>query len=138
MTEKVEGLLSPYRVLDLSDEKGQFCGKLMGDMGADVIKIERPGGDAARNIGPYYKDEIDPEKSLYWFSMNTSKRGITLDIEKPEGADIFKKLAEKADFIIESFQPGYMDSLGLGYSDLEKLNPGIILVSVTPFGPTGH
>ena len=137
MTEKVEGLLSPYRVLDLSDEKGQFCGKLMGDMGADVIKIERPGGDATRNIGPYYKDEIDPEKSLYWFSMNTSKRGITLDIEKPEGADIFKKLAEKADFIIESFQPGYMDSLGLGYSDLEKLNPGIILVSITPFGQTG-
>ncbi len=137
MTENAEGLLSPYRVLDLTDEKGLFCGKLMGDMGADVIKIERPGGDSARNIGPFYHDEVDPEKSLYWFVMNTSKRGITLDIDKPEGLEIFKRLAETADFIIESFPPGYMDKLGVGYTDLEKLNPGIILVSIAPFGQTG-
>ncbi|MBW2090796.1 MAG: CoA transferase [Deltaproteobacteria bacterium] len=137
MTENVDGMLSPYRVLDLADEKGSFCGKLMGDMGADVIKIEKPGGDSARNIGPFYHDEADPEKSLYWYSMNTSKRGITLDIDKPEGADIFKKLVATADFVVESFPPGHMDKLGLGYSDLEKLNPGIIMVSVTPFGQTG-
>lgn len=137
MTENAEGLLSPYRVLDLTDEKGLFCGKLMGDMGADVIKIERPGGDSARNIGPFYHDEVDPEKSLYWFVMNTSKRGITLDIDKPEGLEIFKRLAETADFIIESFPPGYMDKLGVSYTDLEKLNPGIILVSIAPFGQTG-
>jgi len=137
MTENVDGMLSPYRVLDLADEKGSFCGKLMGDMGADVIKIEKPGGDSARNIGPFYHDEVDPEKSLYWYSMNTSKRGITLDIDKPEGADIFKKLVATADFVVESFPPGHMDKLGLGYSDLEKLNPGIIMVSVTPFGQTG-
>lgn len=137
MTEKTEGLLSPYRVLDLCDEKGLFCGKLLGDMGADVIKIEVPGGDAVRNKGPFYKDEVDPEKSLYWFSLNTSKRGITLDITKPEGKDIFKRLVKTADFVIESFHPGYMAGLGLGYADLEKINPGVIVVSITPFGQTG-
>ena len=137
MTDNNEGLLNPYRVLDLTDEKGFFCGKLLGDMDADVIKIEKPGGDQARNIGPFYKDEVDPEKSLYWFANNTSKRGITLDIEKPEGLELFKKLAKTADFILESYSPGYMESLGLGYSDLEKINPGVILVSITPFGQTG-
>ena len=83
MTAKA--MLSPYRVLDLTDEKGFFCGKLMGDMGADVIKVEPPGGSSDRNIGPFYHDQSDPEKSLYWFAMNTSKRGITLDIEKTGG-----------------------------------------------------
>ncbi|MFC2034468.1 CaiB/BaiF CoA transferase family protein [Chloroflexota bacterium] len=135
--EKQEGALSPYRVLDLTDEKGLLCGKLMGDMGADVIKVERPGGDPARNIGPFYHDEPDPEKSLFWFALNTSKRGITLDIETIDGNELFRNLVETADFVIESFPPGYMDSLGLGYSDLEKINPGIIMVSITPFGQTG-
>lgn len=137
MEQKEEGMLTPYRVLDLTDEKGMMCGKLLGDLGADVIKIEKPGGESARNIGPFYHDEVDPEKSLYWFAMNTSKRGITLDIEKAEGRKIFKKLVKTADFVVESFPPGYMDKLGLGYSDLEKLNPGIIMVSITPFGQTG-
>ncbi|MFC1977205.1 CaiB/BaiF CoA transferase family protein [Chloroflexota bacterium] len=135
--ENTEGMLSPYRVLDLTDEKGLLCGKLLGDLGADVIKVERPGGDPARNIGPFYHDEPDPEKSLFWFAFNTSKRGITLDIETAEGQETFKKLVETADFIIESFPPGYMDKLGLGYSSMEKLNPGIIMVSITPFGQTG-
>ncbi|MBI3040846.1 MAG: CoA transferase, partial [Chloroflexi bacterium] len=76
--KKTEGMLSPYRVLDLTDEKGFLCGKLLGDLGADVIKVERPGGDPARKIGPFYHDEADPEKSLFWFAFNTSKRGITL------------------------------------------------------------
>ncbi|MFC1966165.1 CaiB/BaiF CoA transferase family protein [Chloroflexota bacterium] len=130
-------MLSPYRVLDLTDEKGLLCGKLLGDLGADVIKIERPGGDPARNIGPFYHDEPDPEKSLFWFAFNTSKRGITLDIETTEGQEVFNRLVKSADFVIESFPPGYMGKLGLGYSDLEKVNPGIIMVSITPFGQTG-
>ena len=135
--EKTEGMLSPYRVLDLTDEKGLLCAKLLGDLGADVIKIEKLGGDAARNLGPFYRDEVNPEKSLFWFAFNTSKRGITLDIEKPEGQEIFKKLVKGADFVIESYSPGYLDKLGLGYTDLENINPGIILVSITPFGQTG-
>jgi len=135
--EKVEGMLSPYRVLDLSDEKGLLCGKLLGDLGADVIKVEKPGGDAAREIGPFYHDEIDREKSLFWFAFNTSKRGITLDIEKAEGREILKRLVKGVDFVIESFPPGYLDRLGLGYADLEKVNPGVIMVSITPFGQSG-
>ncbi len=135
--EKTDDMLSPYRVLDLTDEKGQLGGKLLGDLGADVIKVEKPDGDPSRNLGPFYHDEVDPEKSLQWFAFNTSKRGITLDIEKPEGQELFRKLAKSADFVIESFPPGYMDSLGLGYSDLEKVNPGIIMIAITPFGQTG-
>lgn len=130
-------MLSPYRVLDLTDEKGLLCGKLLGDLGADVIKIEKPGGDSARNLGPFYHDEADPEKSLFWWAFNTSKRGVTLDIELADGQDIFRRLVKGADFVIESFPPGYMDKLGLGYSALEKINPGVILVSITPFGQTG-
>ena len=136
-SEKAEGMLSPYRVLDLADEKGILCGKLLGDLGADVIKIERPGGDLARNLGPFYHDEPDPENSLFWFAFNTSKRGITLDINTVSGQGIFKRLVKSADFVIESFSPGHLERLGLGYSALEKVNPKIIMVSITPFGQTG-
>ncbi len=137
MAQNPEGMLSPYRALDLAGEKGLLCGKILGDLGADVIKIERPGGDPARSIGPFYHDEPHPEKSLFWFAFNTSKRGITLNIETTDGREIFERLVKTADFVIESFSPGYLDRLGLGYSDLEKINPGIILVSITPFGQTG-
>jgi benzylsuccinate CoA-transferase BbsE subunit len=136
-TENAEGMLSPYRVLDLTDEKGLMCGRVMGDLGADVIKIERPGGDAARNLGPFYHDEPDPEKSLFWFAFNANKRGITLDIETADGKEIFKKLVKTTDVVVESFPPGHMEDIGLGYSALDKIKPGIILVSITPFGQTG-
>jgi len=135
--EQEELALDPYRVLDLSDEKGLLCGKILGDLGADVIKIERPGGDPARKIGPFYKDTPDPEKSLYWFAYNTNKRGITLNIETTEGKKLFKRMVEKADFLIESFPVGYMDELSLGYSALSKINPGIIMISISHFGQTG-
>ena len=139
MTGKLntESMLSPYRVLDLADEKGLLCGKILGDLGADVIKIEKSGGDAARNLGPFYKDEVHPEKSLFWFALNTSKRSITLNIDTADGKEIFKKLLKNTDFVIETFSPGYLESLGLGYRELEKINPGVIMVSITPFGQTG-
>ncbi|MBN2074325.1 MAG: CoA transferase [Dehalococcoidales bacterium] len=139
MTERdnVSGMLSPYRALDLTDEKGLLCGKILGELGVDVIKIEKPGGDSSRNIGPYYHDEIDPEKSLYWFSYNTGKRGITLDIETDTGREIFKELVKTADIVIDSFPPGHMKELGLDYGELEKVNPEIIVASITPYGQTG-
>jgi len=138
VTEQHEdSLLGGYRVLDLADEKGLLCGKILGDLGADVIKIERPGGDPARSIGPFYKDIPDPEKSLYWMFCNTSKIGITLNIETADGREIFKKLVKGADIVVESFDPGYMAGLGLAYAELEKINPGIIMTSITPFGQTG-
>ncbi|MBI4619370.1 MAG: CoA transferase [Desulfobacterales bacterium] len=129
--------LTPYRVLDLTDEKGYFCGKVLGDFGADVIKIERPGGDPSRNKGPFYHNIPHPERSLSWFACNINKRSITLNIESLDGQEIFKRLVKNAHFIVESFPPGYMEKVGLDYTELEKLNPRIILVSITPFGQTG-
>lgn len=136
-TQKTKSILGSYRVLDLTDEKGLLCGKILGDLGADVIKVEKPGGDAARSIGPFYKDIPHPEKSLYWFAFNLNKRSITLDIETADGAEIFKRLVKTADIVVESYQPGYLDGLGLGYIALKEINPQIILTSITPFGQTG-
>ena len=130
-------VLAPYRVLDLAGEAGLFCGKVLGDYGADVIKIEPPRGDPSRRVGPFFHDEPDTQKSLFWFAYNTSKRGVTLNLETADGREVFRKLVKTADFVIETFAPGCLDRLGLGYSDLEKINPGIILVSITPFGQTG-
>ena len=133
----MEGFLEGYRILDLTDEKGHLCGRILGDMAADVIKIEPPGGDPSRNTGPFYHDEPDPEKSLNWFYANANKRGITLDLKTVDGRQVFEELAKSADLIIESFHPGYMADLGLDYSSLAKIKPDIILTSITPFGQTG-
>ena len=129
--------LGDLRVLDLAGPLGLYCTKQLADLGADVIKIEPPGGDPARAIGPFYHGEANPEKSLYWFHFNTNKKSITLNLESPEGKKILKKLVKGADIMVESFPPGYLDSLGLGYSALKKLNPGLIMTSITPFGQTG-
>lgn len=133
----MDSFLAPYRVLDLTDAKGFLCGKVLGDLGADVIKIERPGGEPDRNIGPFYHDIPDPQKSLHWFAYNTSKRSITLNVDTTEGREIFNRLAEKADFVLESFPPGHLTGLGLDYPALSELNPRIIVTSITPFGQTG-
>jgi crotonobetainyl-CoA:carnitine CoA-transferase CaiB-like acyl-CoA transferase len=132
-----QGFLSAYRVLDLTDEKGFFCGKMLAELGADVLMIEPPGGSPARNIGPFYQNVAHPEKSLLWLAYNIGKRGITLNIETHKGQELFRQLARSADVIIESFPPGHMERLGLDYPKLNKLNPRIILVSITPFGQTG-
>lgn len=132
-----EEMLAPYRVLDLTDEKGFLCGKILADLGADVIKVEKPGGDSSRNVKPFYHDIPHPEKSLYWFAYNLNKRSITLNIETADGKEILKRLVKTADFIVESFPVGYIDKLGLGYSALSGVNPSIVLTSITPFGQQG-
>jgi benzylsuccinate CoA-transferase BbsE subunit len=130
-------LLDSFRVLDLTDHKGYFCGKILAELGADVIKIEKPGGDPARQLGPFYKNIPDPEKSLHWFAYNLNKRGITLDIETEDGRSLFKRLVQSSHFVIESFPVGYLDEMGLGYAGLSAINPRIIVTSITPFGRTG-
>lgn len=132
-----EGMLAPYRVLDLTGEQGQACGKLLADLGADVIKIEPPGGDASRRRGPFVGDDPDPEKSLFWFAFNTDKRSLVLDLEELVGRERVLELARQTDFILESFAPGYLDRLGLGFDALRRANPKLILVSITPFGQSG-
>lgn len=124
-------------MLDLTDDQCSYCGKVLGDLGADVIKIEPPCGDPARNTGPFHKDIPHPERSLYWWSNNTSKRGITLNIETADGREILRKLARNADIFLESFQPGYLDDLDLGYPELSTINPGLVMTSITAFGQTG-
>lgn len=129
--------LSGFRALDLTDEKGLECGKVLADMGMDVIQIEPPGGSSARNIGPFYKETPHPEKSLFWFAFNLNKRGITLDITRADGRNIFLSLVKGADIIIESFPVGFMEDLGLSYEALCRVNPKIIMASISGFGQTG-
>ena len=130
-------MLKGCRALDLTDEKGFLCGKILADLGTDVIKIEKPGGDKSREIGPFWHDVSDPEKSLCWLAYNSNKRGITLNMTVDDGQKLFKSLVKNSDFVLESFHPGYLDSLDLGFPTLRKINPGIILVSITPFGQSG-
>lgn len=130
-------LLSPYRVLDLCDDQGMFAGKILADMGADVIKIEKPGGDPVRKRGPFYKDISDPEKSLFWFAYNNGKRGVTVDMTTGKGGDLFKKLVKTADVLVESFPAGYLEEIGLGYAKLSEINNQLVMASISPFGQTG-
>jgi crotonobetainyl-CoA:carnitine CoA-transferase CaiB-like acyl-CoA transferase len=130
-------LLGGTRVLDMTDEQGQYCGKLLAEYGADVIKIEPPGGDPSRRIGPFRGDVIDPEQSLLWLALNTSKRGVTLSLDAAEGRELFTKLVRTTDFVIESFEPGSLAERELAYRDLARINPRLVMTSITPFGQTG-
>ena len=129
--------LAGLRILDLTDLKGAMCTKLFGDMGADVIKIEPPGGDAARRIGPFLDDQPHLERSLLFWFYNTSKRGVTLDLNQRAGQELAQQLAAKADVLVESAAPGTLARLGLGYDELKQLNPNLVFTSITPFGQTG-
>ena len=130
-------LLEGIQILDLADEKASFCTKLLADMGASVIKVERPGGDLSREIGPFLGNCPHPERSLFFLHHNTNKLGITLSLEHSEGKKIFCKLADRADVVVESFSPGYLKDLGLSFEILIRTNPKLILVSVTGFGQDG-
>jgi crotonobetainyl-CoA:carnitine CoA-transferase CaiB-like acyl-CoA transferase len=132
-------LLSAYRVLDISGPLGFLTGKILADLGADVIKIEPPGGDPSRDWPPFREDRaagVTPE-SLFWVALNANKRGITLDLASDGGRYVFGELSRTADFIIETFAPGYLASNGLGYETLRRENPRLILVSITPYGQHG-
>jgi crotonobetainyl-CoA:carnitine CoA-transferase CaiB-like acyl-CoA transferase len=131
------GMLSPYRVLDLTDERGILCGKILADLGADIIQIEPPGGSSARQVGPFYHDEAHPERSLFWWAYAANKRSITLNLATNDGRALLKRLVPSAHFLIESFEPGYSAGLGLGYEALAALNPALIVISITPFGQDG-
>lgn len=129
--------LESVKVLDVADERGQFCAKLLADMGADVVKVEPPGGDPSRDIGPFLQDIHHPDKSLSFWYQNTNKRGITLNLRREKGREIFLKLACAADIVVESFPPGYLHKLDLGYEILKVHNPSLIMTSITDFGQTG-
>ena len=129
--------LASYRVLDLTEEHGALCSRLLGDMGADVVKIERPEGDPSRRIGPFFHDDPHPERSLSWWAFNANKRSATLRLNTADGQALLRDLIATSDFLVESFSIGYLDDLGLGYADIERINPSIIVTSITPHGPDG-
>jgi crotonobetainyl-CoA:carnitine CoA-transferase CaiB-like acyl-CoA transferase len=130
-------VLDGFRILDLSDERGWLAGKILGDLGADVIKVEPPSGDLGRRVGPFLGDVEDPERSLRWLALNTSKRGVTLDLETTEGRDRFRELVATADAVLESATPGHLETLGIGYESLRREHPELVYCALTPFGQTG-
>jgi len=131
--------LSVLRVLDLSEGvAGAFCTKLLAGFGADVIKIERPGGgDPLRRHGPFVDDLPHGEKGALFLYLNTGKKSITLDIAQRSGALILRRLVEEAEVVVESFPPRWLTELGLGYESVARIKPRLVMTSITPFGQDG-
>ena len=133
-----EAALEGVKVLDLTHYiAGPYCTKLLADFGADVVKVERPDGDAARRIPPFFHDEADSEKSLLFLYLNTNKRSVTLNLKARRGRQMLIDLARDSDVLVESFSPRVMPSLGLDYQVLRDVNPSLVMVSISNFGQTG-
>ncbi len=131
--------LGGIKVLDLTQYiAGPYCTRLLAGFGADVVKVEAPGkGDPTRLVGPFLGGEPGPERSGLFLYLNNGKQGVTLDLKSPAGSEAFRELVRGADVVIESFRPGVMDKLGLGYESLKGINPGLVMTSVSNFGQTG-
>ncbi len=138
-TTKAQPPLEDVRVLDVTHHiAGPYCTKLLADYGAEVIKVERPScGDAARRVGPFLHDSPHLERSGLFLHLNTNKKSVTLDLGTATGARLFKELATQADIVVENFRPGVMWRFGLSYEELSKVNPDLIMVSISNFGQSG-
>lgn len=133
-----QGALEGLRVVELGQMvSAPYCAKLFSDFGADVIKVEPPTGDIARRWGPFPDDEPHPERSGLFAILNTNKRGVTLDLDEREAREMFLRLIESADVLIENNAPALMERRGLDYASLEAVNPELVMISITPFGQTG-
>lgn len=138
MSRERESTLAGLRVLDLSDGvAGGYCCKLLADYGADVIKVEPPSGDPTRRHGPFPEDRPHREAGALWLYLATNKRSVTLDIAQATGQRLFRRLVEDANVVVESFPPGHLDSLGLGFEALKSIKRRIVVVSITPYGRSG-
>ena len=131
--------LKGVRVLDISEGiAGPCCTRFLGGYGAEVIKVEKPGeGDKSRKVGPFPEDLPHPERSALFLHLNINKKGITMNLEVAAGRKIFKELVKRVDIVVESSKPGQMSDWGLDYTSLEKINPRLVMTSITPFGQTG-
>ena len=132
-------ILSDIKVLELAHSlSGAFCAKLLADQGANTVKVEPPGwGDPARREPPFINGIPDPDSSTVFLAFNTNKRGITLDIEQPQGRELLLRLVADSDVLIESYPPGHLESLDLGYQVLRETNAKLVVSSITYFGQTG-
>ncbi len=132
------GALDGIKVVELATMvSGPYCGKLLADMGADVIKVEPPEGDPSRQCGPFPKNETHPERSAVFLYYNTSKRGMTLNLNKTEGPDVFKRLLRWADVLVDNNHPQYLESIGLSWDTICQVNPALVYTSITPYGRSG-
>lgn len=131
------GMLSPYRILDLSDERGLFCSRILSELGADVVHVEPPGGSPARRTGDHAGGVVDPERSLTWWAMARDTRSIVLDLDLDTDRSTFHELVRSADVLIESADPGTWEARGLGYEELSTINPRLVWVAITAFGSHG-
>jgi crotonobetainyl-CoA:carnitine CoA-transferase CaiB-like acyl-CoA transferase len=132
-------ILSDIKILEVAHSlSGAFCAKLLADQGANTVKVEPPGwGDSARGEPPFINGVPNPDGSTIFLAFNTNKKGLTLDIEQPKGRELLLRLVADADVLIESFPPGHLESLGLGYQVLNETNPRLVVSSITYFGQTG-
>ena len=132
------GPLDGVKVLDLSEDiAGSFCSRLLADYGADVLKLEPPSGSALRRYPPFFGDDPHPEKSLFFLAMNLNKKGATINLHTEAGRQLLRELVSHVDVVVESYRPGYLQELGVGYDALSSVNPELVLTSITPFGQTG-
>ncbi|HEX2171513.1 MAG TPA: CoA transferase, partial [Dehalococcoidia bacterium] len=129
--------LAGLRAIDLTSELGALAGKLLADLGADVIKVEPPGGDPARRLGPFADGQPDPERSLTFWHDNAGKKSVVLDVETDQGRAALFDLARGADLFLESCRPGWLATRGIGPADLRAANPALVVASISPFGQTG-
>lgn len=130
-------LLNGFRMLDLTDDKGAMCGKIFAELGAEVIKIEPPAGCPTRRIAPFVDDRPGADRSLYFLSYQAGKLSVTANLDSPGGRAVVRDLAATADFLVESFPVGHLESIGLGYGALAESNPRLIYAAITPFGEDG-
>ena len=136
-THNTGSFLNGVRVIELADELGEYCGKVLAGLGADVIKIEPLGGEKTRGYGPFYNDDPHPNRSLHFWHYNFGKRGIVIDLKSAEGADQFMELARTADVIIDTRARDYLDRRGIGYDVLREHNPSLIYARIRAFGDEG-
>jgi crotonobetainyl-CoA:carnitine CoA-transferase CaiB-like acyl-CoA transferase len=129
--------LGGLRVVEVADEQGEYGGRLLASLGAEVIKVEPPGGSPTRWLGPFADDEVDPERSLYFWHYNLGKRSVVLDLDDEGDQARFAELVEGADVLLESCPLGWLDERGLGFDALSARNPSLVQCSVTPFGTSG-
>lgn len=134
---RFEGYLGGLRVLEVGDELGEYCGKVLAGLGADVVRVEPRGGDTTRSFGPFYHDEAHPDRSLHFWHYNFGKRAIELDLDHPADQERFRELALVADVIVDSRPRGYLDARGLGRDALAARNPGLIHARISPYGDSG-
>ncbi len=133
-----KGALAGIKVVELGQMvSAPYCAKLFADYGAEVVKVEPPQGDVSRCWGPFPGDEPHPEKSGSFFFLNTNKRSVTLDLDQPQGREVLLRLLSRSDVLIENYLPSRMRALGLDFAAVAAANPGLVMISITPFGQDG-